>query len=109
MHGLVRSTDRLDRCPGQAHVFEILDELRDRIGEPYGLQIRKVLRDQRSTTIPTTDDIDDADVLVDDNYLGRRVASRRNVTRRPVVVLAPFFPLQFNGCAFQRSWTPVSG
>ena len=30
-----------------------------------------------------------------------RVASRRNVTRRPVVVLAPFFPLQFNG---RRLW-----
>jgi predicted thioesterase len=28
------------------------------------------------------------------NYLDRRVASRRNVTRRPVVVSAPFFPLQ---------------
>jgi hypothetical protein len=31
------------------------------------------------------------------NYLELRVSSRRNVTRRPVVVSAPSFPLQFNG------------
>ena len=45
-------------------VFEILDELRDRIWERYGLQIQQVLRDQRSTAIPAADDIaiDDADV-----------------------------------------------
>ena len=30
-------------------------------------------------------------MVVDDNYLGRRVASRRNVTRWLVVVLAPSF------------------
>ena len=39
--------------------------------------------------------------LAADNYLERRVASRRNVTRRPVVVSAPSFPLQFNG---RRLW-----
>jgi len=40
------------------------------------------------------------------NYPELRVASRRNVTRRPVVVLAPFFPLQFNG---RRLWAEIFG
>ncbi len=45
-------------------VFEILDELREHVWALYGLQIQQVLRDQRSTAIPATDDIDidDADV-----------------------------------------------
>ena len=56
---------RTQWSPEQAvAVFEILDELRDRIWERYGLQIQQVLRDQRSTAIPAADDIaiDDADV-----------------------------------------------
>jgi len=52
-----------DWSPEQAvAVFEILDELRDRIWERYGLQIQQVLRDQRSTAFTAADDIDDADV-----------------------------------------------
>ena len=43
-------------------VFEILDEMRDRIWERYGLQIQQVLRDQRSTAVPAAGDIDDSDV-----------------------------------------------
>ena len=46
-------------------VFEILDELRDRIWERYGLQIQQVLREQCSTAVLAAGDIDidDADVL----------------------------------------------
>ena len=54
-----------DWSPEQAvAVFEILDELRERIWAHYGLQIQQVLREQRSTMIPAADgtDIDDADV-----------------------------------------------
>jgi hypothetical protein len=39
-------------------VFEILDELREQVWARYGLQIQQVLRDERSTAFPTTDDID---------------------------------------------------
>ena len=52
-----------DWSPAQAvAAFEILDELRERVWEHYGLQIQQVLRDQRSTAIPAADDIDDADL-----------------------------------------------
>ena len=54
-----------DWSPEQAvAVFEILDELRERIWAHYGLQIQQVLREQRSTMIPAADgiDIDDAEV-----------------------------------------------
>ena len=52
-----------DWSPEQAvAVFEILDDLRERIWERYGLQIQQVLRDQRSTVRPCADDIDEADV-----------------------------------------------
>jgi hypothetical protein len=52
-----------DWSPEQAvAVFEILDELRERIWARYGLQIQQVLRDQRSTAITAAADIDDADV-----------------------------------------------
>ena len=46
-------------------VFDILDELRDRIWERYGLQIQQVLREQCSTAVLAAGDIDidDADVL----------------------------------------------
>ena len=37
-----------------------------------------------------------------------RVASRRNVTRRPVVVLAPSFPLQFHSLPGAKRPSPVS-
>ena len=51
-----------DWSPAQAvAAFEILDELRERVWEHYGLQIQQVLRDQRSTAIPAADDIDDID------------------------------------------------
>ena len=43
-------------------VFEILDELREHIWARYGLQIQQVLRDERSTTVPATHDIDKGDV-----------------------------------------------
>lgn len=44
-------------------VFEILDELRERVWVPYGLQIQQVLRDQQCTAaLDTEDDIDEADV-----------------------------------------------
>jgi hypothetical protein len=52
-----------DWSPEQAvAVFEILDELREQVWARYGLQIQQVLRDQRSTAVPTANDIDDADV-----------------------------------------------
>ena len=45
-------------------VFEILDELRERIWARYGLQIQQVLRDERSAAVPAAHDIDidEADV-----------------------------------------------
>lgn len=45
-------------------VFEILDELRERVWVPYGLQIQQVLRDERSMAVRAADDIsiDEADV-----------------------------------------------
>jgi len=43
-------------------VFEILDELREHVWARYGLQIQQVLRDERSTPVPATGDIDEADV-----------------------------------------------
>jgi hypothetical protein len=45
-------------------VFELLDEMREHVWARYGLQIQHVLRDERSTAIPATDDIniDEADV-----------------------------------------------
>ena len=52
-----------DWSPEQAvAVFEFLDELREHVWARYGLQIQQVLRDQRCTAVPDTDDIDDADV-----------------------------------------------
>ena len=54
-----------DWSPEQAvAVFEILDELRERIWAHYGLQIQQVLRDERSSALPATHDIDidEADV-----------------------------------------------
>ena len=53
-----------DWSPEQAvAVFEILDELRDRVWAHYGLQIQQVLREQRCTTQPNAaDNIDDADM-----------------------------------------------
>lgn len=45
-------------------VFEILDELREHLWARYGLQIQQLLRDERSTAVPATHDvdIDEADV-----------------------------------------------
>ena len=45
-------------------VFEILDQLRERVWDRYGLQIQQLLRDQRSTAVRAADDIsiDEADV-----------------------------------------------
>jgi hypothetical protein len=45
-------------------VFEILDALREHVWARYGVQIQQVLRDERGTAVPATDDIDidDADV-----------------------------------------------
>jgi hypothetical protein len=45
-------------------VFEILDELREHVWARYGLQIQRVLRDQRTTAHPAAGDIDidEADV-----------------------------------------------
>ena len=45
-------------------VFEILDELRERVWSHYGLQIQQVLRDERCTAVRAADDIsiDEADV-----------------------------------------------
>ena len=53
-----------DWSPEQAvAVFEIHDELRERVWARYGLQIQHVLREQRCTTPPNAaDNIDDADV-----------------------------------------------
>jgi hypothetical protein len=43
-------------------VFEILDELRQRVWDHYGLHIQQVLRDQQCTAAPeAADDIDEAD------------------------------------------------
>ena len=54
-----------DWSPEQAvAVFEILDELRERVWAQYGLQIQQVLRDERGTAVRAADDIsiDEADV-----------------------------------------------
>ena len=53
-----------DWSPEQAAaVFEILDELRERVWARYGRQIQQVMREQRSTVTPTAPgDIDEADV-----------------------------------------------
>ena len=53
-----------DWSPEQAAaVFEILDELRERVWARYGLQIQQVLRaQQRTTANDAADDIDEADV-----------------------------------------------
>ena len=53
-----------DWSPAQAvAVFEILDELRERVWAHYGRRIQQVLREQRCTAVSTTtDNIDEADV-----------------------------------------------
>jgi hypothetical protein len=53
-----------DWSPEQAAaVFEILDELRERVWAHYGPQIQQVLREQQCTTAnPLASKIDDADV-----------------------------------------------
>jgi hypothetical protein len=54
-----------DWSPEQATaVFELLDELRERVWAQYGLQIQQVLRDQRGTALRAADDIriNEADV-----------------------------------------------
>lgn len=53
-----------DWSPEQAvAVFEILDELRERVWAHYGLQIQQVLRGQQRTAAhDAADDIDEADV-----------------------------------------------
>jgi hypothetical protein len=53
-----------DWSPEQAvAVFEILDELRERVWAHYGRQIQQVLQEQRCTTVSTAvDNIDEADV-----------------------------------------------
>ena len=53
-----------DWSPEQAvAVFEILDELRDRVWDLYGLHIQQVLRGQQCTAAPdAADDIDKADM-----------------------------------------------
>ena len=54
-----------DWSPEQAvAVFEILDQLRERVWDRYGLQIQQLLRDQRSTAVRAADDIsiDEANV-----------------------------------------------
>jgi len=54
-----------DWSPEQAvAVFEILDELRERVWAHYGVQIQQVLRDERCTAVRAADDIsiDEADV-----------------------------------------------
>lgn len=44
-------------------VFEILDELRERVWGQYGLQIQQVLREDRRVTTPLIpNDIDESDV-----------------------------------------------
>ena len=52
-----------DWSPDQAvAVFEILDELRERVWAHYGPQIQQVLREQRCTAVSTTThNIDEAD------------------------------------------------
>lgn len=54
----------IDWSPEQAvAVFEILDELRERVWAHYGLQIQQVLRGQQRTAAhDAADDIDEADV-----------------------------------------------
>ena len=53
-----------DWSPEQAvAVFEILDELRERVWAQYGRQIQQVLREQRCTAVSTgADNFDEADV-----------------------------------------------
>jgi hypothetical protein len=53
-----------DWSPEQAaSVFEILDDLRERVWAHYGPQIQQVLREQQcSTANPLASNIDDADV-----------------------------------------------
>jgi hypothetical protein len=53
-----------DWSPEQAvAVFEILDELRERVWARYGLQIQHVLRSQQHTAAHgAKDEIDEADV-----------------------------------------------
>ena len=53
-----------DWSPDQAlAVFEIMDELRERIWAHYGMQIQQALREQRSAAQPfTPSDIDEGDV-----------------------------------------------
>jgi len=53
-----------DWSPEQAvAVFEVLDELRERVWDHYGLQIQQVLRDQQCTAAPgAARDIDETDV-----------------------------------------------
>jgi hypothetical protein len=53
-----------DWSPEQAiAVFEILDELRDRVWSRYGQQIQYILREQQCTSSSTVQgDIDEADV-----------------------------------------------
>lgn len=43
-------------------VFEILDELRDRVWAFYGRQIQQALRDERCDSMPTLSSGDDGDV-----------------------------------------------
>ena len=52
-----------DWSPDQAvAVFEILDELRERVWDLYGQRIQQLLREQRCTTVSTAaDKIDEAD------------------------------------------------
>ena len=52
-----------DWSPEQAvAVFEILDELRERVWDLYGQRIQQLLRKQRCTTVSTAaDKIDEAD------------------------------------------------
>ncbi len=38
-------------------LFEILDELREKVWARYGLQIQQVLRDERGTAVRAADDI----------------------------------------------------
>lgn len=53
-----------DWSPEQAvAVFEILDELRERVWARYGLQIQQVLRSQQHTAVHSAEDtIDEGDV-----------------------------------------------
>jgi hypothetical protein len=52
-----------DWSPHQAAaVFEILDELRERLWASYSLQIQQALREQRTAPITAAHQIDDADV-----------------------------------------------